>query len=109
VQYAISHDNISLDQVPSDIVNKIINSSKIKIDSDKLMSIIKDIKPEKSILLRKSYGSPNPLHQNDMINSIEKSLLAYTRVLTKRKELLYTTFNNLDNVILNIISDKSNN
>jgi argininosuccinate lyase len=109
VQYAISHDNISLDQVPSDIVNKIINSSKIKIDSDKLMSIIKDIKPEKSILLRKSYGSPNPLHQNDMINSIEKSLLAYTKVLTKRKELLYTTFNNLDNVILNIISDKSNN
>ncbi|HEX6294852.1 MAG TPA: argininosuccinate lyase [Nitrososphaeraceae archaeon] len=109
VQYAISHENIPLDQVPSDIVNKILNSSKIKIDSDKLMSIIKDIKPEKSILLRKSYGSPNPLQQNDMINSIEKSLLAYTKVLTKRKELLYTTFNNLDNVILSIINDKSNN
>jgi hypothetical protein len=73
------------------------------------MSIVKDITPEKSILLRKSYGSPNPLQQNDMINSIEKSLLTYTQVLTKRKELLYTTFTNLDNIILNTIGDKSNN
>ena len=108
VQYAISHENTPLDQVPPDIVKKLLNSSQIKIDLDELMSIIKDIKPEKSILLRKSYGSPNPLQQNDMINSIEKSLVTYTKILTKRKELLYTTFNNLDNVVLNVISNKSN-
>ena len=108
VQYAISKENIPLDQVPPDIVKKLLNSSQIKIDLDELMSIIKDINPEKSILLRKSYGSPNPLQQNDMINSIEKSLVTYTKILTKRKELLYTTFNNLDNVVLNVISNKSN-
>ncbi|HEX7257486.1 MAG TPA: argininosuccinate lyase [Nitrososphaeraceae archaeon] len=108
VQYAITHENIPLDKTPPEEVNKILNSSKIKIDLDELMSIIKDVKPEKSILLRKSYGSPNPLQQNDMINSIEKSLLTYTKVLTERKELLFTTINNLDNVILNTIDDKGN-
>ena len=108
VQYAITHGNIPLDKTPQDEVNKMLNSSKIKIDLDELMSIIKDMKPKKSILLRKSYGSPNPLQQNDMINSIEKSLLTYTKVLTERKELLFTTINNLDNVILNTIDDKGN-
>ena len=108
VQYAITHENIPLDKTPQEEVNKILNSSKIKINLDELMSIIKDIKPEKSILLRKSYGSPNPLQQNGMINSIEKSLLTYTKVLTERKELLFTTINNLDNVILNTIDDKGN-
>ena len=108
VQYAITHENIPLDKTPKEEVNKILNSSKIKIDLDELMSIIKDVKPEKSILLRKSYGSPNPLQQNGMINSIEKSLLTYTKVLTERKELLFTTINNLDNVILNTIDDKGN-
>jgi argininosuccinate lyase len=108
VQYAITHENIPLDKTPQEEVNKILNSSKIKIDLDELMSIIKDVKPEKSILLRKSYGSPNPLQQNGMINSIEKSLLTYTKVLTERKELLFTTINNLDNVILNTIDDKGN-
>ncbi len=108
VQYAITHENIPLDKTPQEEVNKILNSSKIKIDLDELMSIIKDVKPEKSITLRKSYGSPNPLQQKDMINSIEKSLLTYTKVLTERKELLFTTINNLDNVILNTIDDKGN-
>jgi argininosuccinate lyase len=108
VEYAITHENIPLYQIPQADVNKMLNSSKIKIDLDELMSIIKDTKPEKLILLRKSYGSPNPLQQNDMINSIEKSLLTYTKVLTKRKELLFTTINNLDNVILNTIGNKSN-
>lgn len=108
VQYAITHENIPLDKTPQEEVNKILNSSKIKIDLDELMSIIKDVKPEKSILLRKSYGSPNPLQQNGMINSIEKSLLTYTKVLTERKKLLFTTINNLDNVILNTIDDKGN-
>jgi argininosuccinate lyase len=108
VQYAITHENIPLDKTPQEEVNKILNSSKIKIDLDELMSIIKDVKPEKSILLRKSYGSPNPLQQNGMINSIEKALLTYTKVLTERKELLFTTINNLDNVILNTIDDKGN-
>lgn len=108
VQYAITHENISLDKIPQDEVNKILSSSKIKIDLGKLMSIIKEIKPEKSILLRKSYGSPNPLQQNDMINSIEKSLGNYMIVLKERKELLFTTVKNLNNVILNAINDKSN-
>ena len=108
VQYAITHGNIPLDKTPQDEVNKMLNSSKIKIDLDELMSILKDIKPKKSILLRKSYGSPNPLQQTGMINSIEKSLLTYAKVLTERKELLFTTINNLDNVILNTIGDKGN-
>ena len=108
VQYAITHENIPLDKTPQEEVNKILNSSKIKIDLDELMSIIKDIKPKKSILLRKSYGSPNPLQQTGMINSIEKSLLTYAKVLTERKELLFTTINNLDNVILNTIGDNGN-
>ena len=108
VQYAIIHENMPLDKTPQEEVNKMLNSSKIKIDLDELMSIIKDVKPEKSILLRKSYGSPNPLQQNDMINSIEKSLLTFTKVLTERKELLFTTINNLDNVILKTIDDKGN-
>ncbi len=101
VQYAITHENIPLDKTPKEEVNKMLNSSNIKINSDELMSIIKDTKPENSILLRKSYGSPNPLQQNDMINSIEKSLLIYNKVLTERKEFLFKTINNLDNVILN--------
>ena len=70
------------------------------------MSLIRTTNPEKSILLRKSYGSPNPLQQNDMINSIEKSLLTYTKVLKERKELLFTTFKNLDNLIINTIGSE---
>ena len=105
VQYAILHENLSLDNIEKNEVEKILNSLNLKIDLDELMSLIRTIKPEKSVLLRKSYGSPNPLQQNDMIYSIEKSLLNSTRVLKDRKKFLFATFKNLDNLIISIIGN----
>jgi argininosuccinate lyase len=106
VQYAITQENMPLYKIEQFEVNKILNSLNLKIDLDELMSLIRTTNPEKSILLRKSYGSPNPLQQNYMINSIEKSLLTYTKVLKERKELLFTTFKNLDNLIISTIGSK---
>ena len=106
VQYAITQENMPLYKIEQFEVNKILNSLNLKIDLDELMSLIRTTNPEKSILLRKSYGSPNPLQQNDMINSIEKSLLTYTKVLKERKELLFTTFKNLDNLIISTIGSE---
>jgi argininosuccinate lyase len=105
VQYAILHENLSLDNIEKNEVEKILNCLNLKIDLDELMSLIRTIKPEKSILLRKSYGSPNPLQQNDMIYSIEKSLLDSTRVLKDRKKFLFATFKNLNNLITSIIGN----
>jgi argininosuccinate lyase len=106
VQYAITQENMPLYKIEQYEVNKILNSLNLKIDLDELMSLIRTTNPEKSILLRKSYGSPNPLQQNDMINSIEKSLLTFSKVLKERKELLFTTFKNLDNLIRNTIGSE---
>ena len=102
VQHAIKNENISLSQIPKEDLNNILNLTKIKIDVDEFMLIIKDTTPEKSILFRKSYGSPNPVQQNEMVNSIEKSLLVYCKVVSERKELLKAAFDNLEKeVILN--------
>ena len=108
VQQAVKNENISLSQLSKQDINKILNLLKIKIDVDDLMLIIKDTTPEKSILFRKSYGSPNPLQQNEMVNSIDKSLLFYSKAVSERKEMLHTAFNNLEKeVILNtFVEDK---
>ena len=108
VQQAVKNENISLSQLSKQDINKILNLLKIKIDVDDLMLIIKDTTPEKSILFRKSYGSPNPLQQNEMVNSIDKSLLFYSKAISERKEMLHTAFNNLEKeVILNtLVEDK---
>jgi hypothetical protein len=82
----------------------------IKIDLEELMVILKDTTPEKSILFRNSYGSPNPMQQKDMVNSIEKSLLIYCKVLSQRKKLLYAALDNLEKeLILNTIVDSEKN
>ena len=74
------------------------------------MVILKDTTPRKSILFRNSYGSPNPTQQKDMVNSIEKSLLVYCKVLSQRKELLYAALDNLEKeVILNTMVDSEKN
>ena len=108
VQQAVKNENISLSLLSKQDINKILNLLKIKIDVDDLMLIIKDTTPEKSILFRKSYGSPNPLQQNEMVNSIDKSLLFYSKAVSERKEMLHTAFNNLEKeVILNtFVEDK---
>ena len=109
VQQAIKNENISLSQLSKQDLNKILNLLKIKIDVDDLMLIIKDTTPEKSILFRKSYGSPNPLQQNEMVNSIDKSLLFYSKAISERKEMLHTAFNNLEKeVILNTFVEDKN-
>ena len=106
VQHAIKNENITLSQIPKKDLDKILNLTNIKIDVDEFMSIIKDTTPEKSILFRKSYGSPNPVQQNEMVNSIEKSLLVYCKVVSERKELLHAAFDNLEKeVMLNTIVD----
>ena len=107
VQYAISNKNIALDKIPQTEINKIISSLQIKINVDELMTTIKDIKPQNSILLRKSLGSPNPSHQNDMIKSIEKSTSMYYKVLKDRKDFLLTVYANLDNAILNALDNNN--
>ena len=109
VQQAVKNENISLSQLSKQDLNKILNLLKIKIDVDDLMLIIKDTTPEKSILFRKSYGSPNPLQQNEMVNSIDKSLLFYSKAISERKEMLHTAFNNLEKeVILNTFVEDKN-
>ena len=109
VQQAVKNENISLSQLSKQDINKILNLLKIKIDVDDLMLIIKDTTPEKSILFRKSYGSPNPLQQNEMVNSIDKSLLFYSKAVSERKEMLHTAFNNLEKeVILNTFVEDKN-
>ncbi|HEX6645663.1 MAG TPA: argininosuccinate lyase [Nitrososphaeraceae archaeon] len=110
VQHAVKNENISLSQISKEDVNKILKFTQIKINVDELMFIIKDTTPEKSILFRNSYGSPNPMQQKDMVNSIEKSLLVYCKVVSERKELLYAAFANLEKeVILNTIVDNEKN
>jgi argininosuccinate lyase len=110
VQHAVKNENISLSQISKEDVNKILKFTQIKINVDELMFIIKDTTPEKSILFRNSYGSPNPMQQKDMVNSIEKSLLVYCKVVYERKELLYAAFDNLEKeVILNTIVDNEKN
>jgi argininosuccinate lyase len=109
VQYAISNNNITFDKIPKYEVNKILSSTQIEINLDELMTIIKDIKPEKSILFRNSLGSPNPSHQNDMIKSIQQSMLTYDNALKQRKDFLLKVTQNLDNAILTAIDNIDKN
>jgi len=109
VQQAVKCENISLSQLSKQDLNKILNLLKIKIDVDDLMLIIKDTTPEKSILFRKSSGSPNPLQQNEMVNSIDKSLLFYSKEVSERKEMLYAAFHNLEKEVIlhTFVEDKN--
>lgn len=109
VQQAVKYENISLSQLSKQDLNKILNLLKIKIDVDDLMLIIKDTTPEKSIMFRKSSGSPNPLQQNEMVNSIDKSLLFYSKAVSERKEMLHSAFNNLEKEVIlhTFVEDKN--
>jgi argininosuccinate lyase len=111
VQHAVKNENLSLSQISKDDVNKILKLTHIQIDLDELMFILKDTTPEKSILFRNSYGSPNPMQQKDMVHSIEKSLYVYCKLLSQRKEMLYAALDNLEKVIIlnTIVDSKKNN
>ena len=111
VQHAVKNENLSLSQISKDDVNKILKLTHIPIDLDELMFILKDTTPEKSILFRNSYGSPNPMQQKDMVHSIEKSLYVYCKLLSQRKEMLYAALDNLEKVIIlnTIVDSKKNN
>jgi argininosuccinate lyase len=111
VQHAVKNENISLSQISKDDVNKILKLTHIQIDLDELMFILKDTTPEKSILFRNSYGSPNPMQQKDMVHSIEKLLFVYCKLLSQKKEMLYAALDNLEKVIIlnTIVDSKKNN
>ncbi|MDQ3902074.1 MAG: hypothetical protein M3247_00265, partial [Thermoproteota archaeon] len=72
-----------------------------EIEPAELLKIINEMTPEKSLEGRKSSGSPNPLEQEEMIQSLSKGISNYCIGIEKRTRMVHATFDNLDKAVKN--------
>lgn len=101
VQYAIKNNSsISLKDIPKEELSRILDSIKIRINTDDLHTIIRDTISENSIYLRKSAGSPNPNEQKKMLVSIENLLIDKENILSKRITMVDQAFKNLQQLVI---------
>jgi argininosuccinate lyase len=97
---AASKGNISLAKLEFADATSVLKAQKVEdIEPDELIKIIDGMTPEKSLENRKSSGSPNPLEQKEMIQSISKGITNYCIGIEKRTKMVRGTLNNLNKIV----------
>ncbi len=99
---AASKGNITLSKLELADATSVLKSQKVdEIEPAELLKIINEMTPEKSLEGRKSSGSPNPLEQEEMIQSLSKGISNYCIGIEKRTRMVHATFDNLDKAVKN--------
>ena len=99
---AASKGNITLSKLELADATSVLKSQKVdEIEPAELLKIINEMTPEKSLEGRKSSGSPNPLEQEEMIQSLSTGISNYCIGIEKRTRMVHATFDNLDKAVKN--------
>jgi argininosuccinate lyase len=99
---AASKGNITLSKLELADATSVLKTQKVDdIEPAELLKIINEMTPEKSLEGRKSSGSPNPLEQEEMIQSLSKGISNYCIGIEKRTRMVHATLDNLDTAVKN--------
>lgn len=93
-----SSKGITLGDLGSDEIALVLRTEKLKLDSKAVRSMLR-MTPERSIQLRKSYGSPNPSEQQQMIKTLAQNVRNYKHGVQKRIRLVQGAYENLANEV----------
>lgn len=99
-------DGKSLKYLSSSDVTEVLEKMKIKIPPGKLVQIIENSTPQKSIANRRSEGSPSPQQQIKTIKNYRLLLEKYFNEVGKKKKNVDSSKENITNTI-NLIKTKS--
>ena len=99
-------DGKSLKYLSSSDVTEVLEKTKIKIPPGKLVQIIENSTPQKSIANRRSEGSPSPQQQIKTIKNYRLLLEKYFNEAEKKKKNVDSSKENITNTI-NLIKTKS--
>lgn len=99
-------DGKSLKYLSSSDVTEVLEKMKIKIPHGKLVQIIENSTPQKSIANRRSEGSPSPQQQIKTIKNYRLLLEKYFNEVGKKKKNVDSSKENITNTI-NLIKTKS--
>jgi argininosuccinate lyase len=98
VKLAIKKDMIPLSGLSKHEIEPIINEISSDIKVEELIKILMEITPEKSVLLRSTQGSPNPIRQKLAIKSLKVRAQKYSEKLDRRRKYLTDALDRLENV-----------
>ncbi|MEW6605444.1 MAG: hypothetical protein AB1351_12260, partial [Thermoproteota archaeon] len=92
-------NNIPLVKLRALEVAAVLKEQKISVKPGELLRIIKEMTPEKSLLVRKSAGAPNPQEQEEMIKSLSQGVSNYNIGIAKRSKMVKGAFDNLERTV----------
>jgi argininosuccinate lyase len=99
-------DGKSLKYLSSSDISEVLEKMKIKMPPGKLIQIIENSSPQKSIANRRSEGSPGPQKQIKTIKNYRLLLEKYFNEVGKKKKNVDSSKENITNTI-NLIKTKS--
>ena len=99
VERAASKDNFPLAKLQISDVAAVLKAQKASIKPDALLKVIKEMTPEKSLLARKSAGSPHPQEQEDMIKSLSQGVSNYKTGIARRAKMVKGSFDGLEKTV----------
>lgn len=104
VKLAIKKDMIPLSGLDRDQIQQVLDELSANIEVEYLVKILSELTPEKSILLRSTEGSPNPIKQMLEIRSLKVRAQKYGEKIDRRKEYLATALEGLEKVTTSYIN-----
>jgi len=107
VKLAVKSDMIPLSDLGKHQIKPIIDEIAIHTRVEDVIKILTEITPEKSILLRSTQGSPNPVMQKLAIRSLKARAQKYSKKLEARRKHLTDALDLLDNITSSYIKMKN--
>jgi argininosuccinate lyase len=98
VKLAVKKDMISLSDLDKHQIEPIIDEIASDIRVEDVIKILTEITPEKSILLRSTQGSPNPVMQKLAIRSLKARAQKYSEKLDARRKHLTDALDVLEKI-----------
>jgi argininosuccinate lyase len=98
VKLAVKKDMISLSDLDKHQIEPIIDEIASDIRVEDVIKILTEITPEKSILLRSTQGSPNPVMQKLAIRSLKARARKYSEKLDARRKHLTDALDVLEKI-----------
>jgi argininosuccinate lyase len=99
VKLAISKKMVPLSSLSKHELEPIIVETSSHLKVEELLKILAEVTPEKSVLLRSSEGSPNPVQQKLAIKLLKVRAQKYSDKLAKRRKHLNYALDSLENVV----------
>ncbi|MFZ0326896.1 MAG: argininosuccinate lyase [Nitrososphaeraceae archaeon] len=85
VETAVKNGNLPLAKLKKEQVEEVLQKVKTDLSAKEVMQTITGVTPEVSVHLRSSVGSPNPKHQDQMIDALNRKSSEYVQALSNRK------------------------